>query len=164
MEGGGLHTIHVDPTNIPPILQVSKAYSSYDHYLISDFQGYIAALITWALANTAVKISILHFYNTIFGASPPFRHVTYAVMALVVSFGVGNILLAFLICRPFAKNWNLLLPGTCGSTKDSVIATSIVNFIVDLIIISLPMPMIWRLQMAKTRKIALTTIFSLGGL
>ncbi|KAK3167522.1 hypothetical protein OEA41_010649 [Lepraria neglecta] len=83
-------------------------------------------------------------------------------MALVISFGISNTLVAFLICRPFEKNWDLLLPGVCGSTIGAVVATSIVNVTVDLIIIILPMPMIWQLQMAVRRKIALTVTFGLG--
>lgn len=83
-------------------------------------------------------------------------------MAFPISFGIGNTLMAFLTCRPFAKNWDPLLPGVCGSTIDALLATSIVNLNVDLIILILPMPMIWRLQMAARRKIALTITFGLG--
>ena len=83
-------------------------------------------------------------------------------MAFPISFGIGNILIPFLFCRPFHKNWDPLLPGVCGSTIDAVLATSIVNLSIDLMIIVLPMPMIWRLQMAARRKVALTITFGLG--
>lgn len=83
-------------------------------------------------------------------------------MTLVVLFGLGNVLQAFLLCRPFAKNWYTLLPGSCGSIRASVLSLSIINMTVDLIIVALPMPMIWRLQMAKKRKIGLTITFALG--
>ena len=83
-------------------------------------------------------------------------------MALPVAFGIGNTLMAFLICRPFAKNWNPFLPGVCGSSINSVLATSIINLSIDIIILILPMPMIWRLQMAARRKVALTITFGLG--
>ena len=83
-------------------------------------------------------------------------------MALVISFGFGATLQAFLICRPFAKNWNPSLPGTCGDSVASFLADGIINLIVDLAVITLPMPMIWRLQMSQQRKIALTIVFALG--
>ena len=55
-----------------------------------------------------------------------------------------------------------LLPGVCGSNVEGVLATSAINLSVDLIIIILPMPMIWRLQMATRRKVAITITFGLG--
>lgn len=129
---------------------------------LTAIKGYVAALVLWSTANTAVKISILHFYLTIFGSNTSFRYIVYATMTLVIFFGIGNTLVAFLICRPFAKNWNPLLPGVYGSTIDAVLATSIINVTVELMIITMLMPMIWRLQMAARRKIALTITFGLG--
>lgn len=83
-------------------------------------------------------------------------------MAFVLSFGIGLILQAFLICRPFAKIWDPLLPGTCGSSKTSFLADGIINIVIDLTIIILPMPMVWHLQMSQQRKTALTVVFALG--
>ena len=83
-------------------------------------------------------------------------------MAFVLSFGIGLILQAFLICRPFHKIWDPLLPGTCGSSKAAFLADGIVNFVIDLTMIILPMPMVWQLQMSQQRKIALTVVFGLG--
>ena len=85
-------------------------------------------------------------------------------MAIVVSFDVGVIFMALTICQPLVKNWEPLLPGHCGSLTDSVLWTSVINVAVDLAIIILPMPMIWRLQMATHRKIALTITFGLGSM
>ena len=84
-------------------------------------------------------------------------------MAFVISFGIGLILQVFLICRPFAKNWDPLLPGTCGSIKTALLADGIINIVIDLAMIILPMPMVWQLQqMSQQRKLALTVVFALG--
>lgn len=125
-------------------------------------QGFIAAELTWIAANTAIKCSILHFYITLFRPSRLFRSVAFCVMGLVGLFGMSVLLSTFLNCRPFAKTWNPMLPGHCGSNTGQVLATSIVNVVIDLIIIVLPMPMIWSLQMAQGRKLALTVTFGMG--
>ena len=83
-------------------------------------------------------------------------------MTMVVSSGIGVILDTFLFCRPFARIWNALLPGTCGSATANVLSTSIANMIVDTMIILLPMPVVWRLQMSTKKKVYLTVIFGLG--
>ncbi len=83
-------------------------------------------------------------------------------MAFTLVFGIGLILQAFLICRPFAKNWDPLLPGTCGSSTASFLADGIINIVIDLTMIILPMPLVWQLQMSQQRKLALSAVFALG--
>ena len=121
-----------------------------------------AAGILWVTANTLIKTSILHFYNTMFGMSNFFRNTVFTLAAMVVCFGIGTILQEALLCRPFAKNWNPLLPGTCGSTSATILAEAIINMLLDVAIFSLPMPLLWGLQMARRKKIKLTIIFGLG--
>ncbi len=41
-------------------------------------------------------------------------------------------------------------------------ATGLINAMIDLGIILLPLPIVWKLQMPKARKITLTLMFSLG--
>lgn len=77
-------------------------------------------------------------------------------------FGVSGLLLAFLLCRLFAKNWNPLLPGVCVLDSASILAGGSINTITNFDVIALPMPMIWCLQMAPQRKIGLTVLFGLG--
>ena len=83
-------------------------------------------------------------------------------MALIVALGCGWILEAVLICRPLDKDWDPHLHGVCGSNDNGVLVGGILNVITDFTMITLPMPMIWRLQMAPQRKVALTVIFGLG--
>jgi hypothetical protein len=40
----------------------------------------------------------------------------------------------------------------------------VLSFVGDLIILALPMPMVWKLQIDTRRKIALSAMFLLGGL
>ena len=83
-------------------------------------------------------------------------------MAIIVGLGIGWCLEAVLICRPLRKDWDPQTPGVCGSNKNGVLVGGILNVITDFAIIALPIPMVWRLQMAPQRKIALTFVFGLG--
>ena len=130
--------------------------------LICLFKSGTATDCVWAVANTSIKISILHFYVTIFRSSEAFLRVAYAVMAGVIALGVAAVISDFLTCRPLSKVWNPHESGVCENPTESLIAFSTCNMATDLIIISLPLPMIWGLQMATRRKIGLTIIFALG--
>lgn len=88
--------------------------------------------------------------------------VKYAVMALIVGLGIGWCLEAVLICRPLRNNWDPQTPSVCGNNKNGVLLGGILNVITDFTMIDLPIPMVWHLQMAPQRKIALTVVFGLG--
>ena len=66
------------------------------------------------------------------------------------------------MCRPFAKNWNPELKGHCGASIPAYICIAALDIFGDLMIITLPMPMIWRLHTSTSNKIGLSLIFALG--
>lgn len=119
----------------------------------------------WPLANTFVKLSILDFYTRTF----PNRKLQIAAWMLrgaTVSYCVATIVTAFTICRPLAYNWDKYIPnGTCGGPNDLnnyYLSTAIVNLLIDVFVVTLPMPLLWGLQLAMSRKIALMFIFGMG--
>ncbi len=84
-------------------------------------------------------------------------------MALCAAWALMTILLAFLLCHPLDYNWNLLpTAGHCGDQRSAYAAVGIIDIFTDVMILILPMPMIWNLQMPKATRIALTTILCLG--
>ena len=83
-------------------------------------------------------------------------------MALTAALLVTIILETLLICRPFAYFWDKSVRGVCGNEVITYLTAGIFNLLVDVIIVVLPMPMLWRLQLPWTKKLALTGIFGLG--
>lgn len=74
-------------------------------------------------------------------------------------------LFQFVACRPLAHAWNPLVPGTCVKNKLVVhIVSAAINTASDLIIVILPQPVIWRLELGVRRKLGLSAVFLLGGL
>ncbi|TRX90948.1 hypothetical protein FHL15_008153 [Xylaria flabelliformis] len=119
--------------------------------------------ISWALANTGVKLSIIDFYVTLFGTNHKFRKISYSLMGAVGIYCLLVIFIAFLLCRPLAFAWDTTIPGGhCGNRKSAFLASGIVNLILDISVIVLPLPMLWGLHMPIHRKISLTLLFSVG--
>lgn len=82
---------------------------------------------------------------------------------MTLAYWLSTFITAFVLCTPFAYNWNkLIVGGHCGNTHAYYLSTAIVNFLLDAAIVALPLPILWGLQMKTSRKIALTAIFSLG--
>ena len=63
--------------------------------------------------------------------------------------GLFVILESFLLCRPFAFNWDKTIPdGVCGGTGHTLLGIAIVNLVIDISLVALPMPILWERQMA----------------
>lgn len=50
----------------------------------------------------------------------------------------------------------------CTASLDVLTAFGVTDVVTDLIIMAMPIPLIWTLQMPKRKKVAVTCIFALG--
>ncbi|KUI72102.1 hypothetical protein VM1G_08049 [Cytospora mali] len=123
---------------------------------------FVAAPLMWATSTVLIKLSILFFYISIFTMSN-IRTAVYILITLVIALFTAVILESFLLCRPFAFTWDKTIPGgVCGSSTEAYLAIAIVNLVIDLAVVFLPMPILWRLQMPFAKKLAISAILALG--
>ncbi|KAJ9219937.1 hypothetical protein C8Q69DRAFT_482915 [Paecilomyces variotii] len=107
------------------------------------------------------KISFLLMYYRIFHV-PYFKKWAYIIGTFVVLW-VITIMFAFIfICVPVEKLWTPSLPGHCINQVGTWIANACSTIATDLAILVLPIPQVWKLQLARSQKIALTIAFCLG--
>ena len=117
--------------------------------------------ITWPITQTAIKVSILLFYSKIF-VTRSFQIAAYTVIAIVCIWCFQQVLAAVLICKPISLNWNFNQEGHCGNIMANCLAGAAINVVTDLVILVLPMPTIWRLNVPLKSKLSLSFIFGLG--
>ena len=117
--------------------------------------------ILWAMSLSFCKISILLLYTRIF-TMRLMVVVAWATAALITGFALSTVLSCLLICRPLALNWDPTLEGTCGDQLLSYTITGSFNLATDVIVLLLPLPYLWKLQMKLYKKIILSCTFSLG--
>ncbi|RYC80049.1 hypothetical protein BFJ63_vAg17071 [Fusarium oxysporum f. sp. narcissi] len=113
------------------------------------------------MATFVIKLSVLSFYLRIF-VHCNLRLYAKLSMGFVSLWTLGNVLQVFLICRPFAASYDPTVKGTCGNQVSSFIAIGAFNAITDVLILSLPLPVLWSLQARTSTKVGLTIIFSIG--
>lgn len=109
----------------------------------------------------AIKLSIMFFYLRVF-VNKGLRIGVKIAMAVTLLWSAGNIIQVFVICRPFRSSWDITVPGVCGNRQGSFIAIGVFNVVTDFIILLLPIPTVWGLQMRKSAKVALTGVFCVG--
>ena len=121
----------------------------------------ISVQILWAVSLSLCKISILFMYARIFTMVTMVR-LSLVTAAFIAAWALATILSGFLICRPFALNWDQTLDGTCGNQVLSYTITGSLNLVTDVVVFVLPIPYLWGLQLKLYKKITLLCTFSMG--
>ncbi|KAJ0124662.1 integral membrane protein [Diaporthe amygdali] len=124
-------------------------------------QSFLVIQALYALSMCTVKWSMLFMLKRIFSVKP-FEIVTWVIISLQAGWLVMTVLIGFLICRPVQKNWDPTAEGTCGNQIAGYTAVSVVNVIVDVLMLLLPLPMVYKLQTRPGYKVGLFAIFSIG--
>ncbi|PYI00339.1 hypothetical protein BO78DRAFT_268904, partial [Aspergillus sclerotiicarbonarius CBS 121057] len=108
------------------------------------------------------KISILLLYLRLFPVAWVIR-IAWTTIGVILTWAIATILAGCLICRPFAFNWDPSIPGgTCGSQVSSFAVTGVINLATDLLVLAIPLPLLYRLQMSRFKKVTLISVFGLG--
>ena len=119
-----------------------------------------------------IKLSLLFFYKRIFAApSPKFKYTLYGIIAYVVCWTIGALVVFIYQCDPIEFFWfrsyalaglDPPVKGSCLPSVSHQVAPAVLNSISDLLILLIPGVALWPLQMRNTKKIGLFFVFSLG--
>ncbi|KAK8113322.1 hypothetical protein PG984_013848 [Apiospora sp. TS-2023a] len=143
-------------------LPTTKEYTLLQHNLPKILKDLFAASPIYISCITCLKASVLLFYRRIFNSTGWVRLATWAMLAMVASWGVSFIAAMLLVCIPIRKNWDQALPGACYNAVEMYKALCITNILTDLIIMALPVKVILSLQMRRVEKAVLISCFALG--
>jgi len=110
-----------------------------------------------------VKVSLIAFYLHVFH-DRRFRIVCWVVLGYII---VSSLIIQFLTifaCTPIKSFWDRDIKGTCLDVGAIGFANSANAILQDLIILIMPMPSLYKLQMKRWRKIAVAFMFAVGAL
>lgn len=123
------------------------------------------------LAMCAVKASVLILYLRIFGGSLLWMRVTCVVgIVLLMGYHISFTTAFGVVCAPTPKAgysyFALLIAFRSDqcmrSTRILVLLMGVGNSLIDLILLLLPLPVIWKLQMPLGRKTKTSAVFLIG--
>jgi hypothetical protein len=111
-----------------------------------------------------IKLSILLFYLRLFPGRK-FAYWAYANMAYTICWGIATWIVNLNVCHPIAYFWDKTIPdGYCKNQAVSGTINGSLSLFGDIMILVLPIPMVWGLQINLRRRLALLGIFLLGTL
>ncbi|KAF2229251.1 hypothetical protein EV356DRAFT_437290, partial [Viridothelium virens] len=128
--------------------------------------------LIYTLGQWCIKMSILFLYLRIFTARIRWLAITiYVWMAYVNVWAFGVTVAILNVCsRPLSYHWQRYNPtldppaiGVCSIDLGSfAISASALNTVADFALLSIPVPMLWKLQLSLGRRLALTSVFLVG--
>ena len=89
---------------------------------------------------------------------------TSVIGAGVIAWGIAVFLVSIFQCNPIRGAWDLTVPATCIPLPKFCLSNAVPNIIMDVIILALPIPNVWTLQMSMRQKYVVSALFLLGGL
>ncbi|KAH7211923.1 hypothetical protein DER44DRAFT_659444 [Fusarium oxysporum] len=91
------------------------------------------------------------------------RSAYLGAIMVVVLWNICQILIFFLQCAPLEAVWNRDLRMKCVTNRlELAYVCAGINILTDLVVAILPLPVIWKLNLRRSQKIALSTVFGLG--
>ncbi|KAI1338182.1 hypothetical protein F5Y15DRAFT_134431 [Xylariaceae sp. FL0016] len=144
--GFGFHTATLQWPDVQ--VQLKLVFSSY---------------FTWTLATTSCKIAVLVMYLDIFRTNRTFRRVVWAYIAICACYPLVFVPFFVTACSPYWAFWDAALAATnCRPLEIQETASVAVNLFLDLSVVLMPIPVVWKLQMPANKKIGVTAMFGLG--
>ncbi|KAK1056676.1 hypothetical protein LTR74_014733 [Friedmanniomyces endolithicus] len=155
-------------TTITMVLQVNNGMGKHQDSLSLPEQ-YAQLKFLWAsiwvyqLSISFTKFSILFQYLRIF-PDRKFRWTCYGLIGVVFVYSCWTFFSAVFFCTPVKYFWRPDIPGGhCLDRFGVWFANAGINIVTDVATGVLPLPLFNSLELAKPQKIALMTVFALGG-
>lgn len=96
--------------------------------------------------------------------SKAFSWVLYGIGTFLLLFLLSSLLTSALQCLPVPSFWHPSEKHHCIDQVKFYIVQGSLNFVSDLFVVLMPMPILWRLHLPAGRKWKLLVLFLLGGL
>ncbi|KAI1099134.1 hypothetical protein F4804DRAFT_349604 [Jackrogersella minutella] len=126
--------------------------------------GLFTAELTYTGVIVFVKFSILALYWRLFQKSTSIKLPIFIMGVVVFVWGIVVFLLTLLQCIPTRGFWDKTISSSCNvDSQKFLFAISIPNILIDVTLLTMPIPYVIRLNVPRSQKRAIVSMFLLGG-
>ncbi|KAJ5090285.1 hypothetical protein N7532_008969 [Penicillium argentinense] len=123
------------------------------------------SLCTYLFVACSVKISVVIFIMRVFPTNF-IRYYGFGIIAFMVLLTISGEVPLIFQCKPVRAAYDKTVPGYKCFTPDTLfdieMYQGVLMFFIDIAIITMPIPTIWKLQMPIQRRLSIIGVFSLG--
>ena len=133
--------------------------------ITKSLKGLYVAYFMYMWSECLCQLSILAFYLRIM-VDGKMRMIVWGFVGVVTVFGICNVVAMIFQCTPikfFWDGWRGEMAGFCGvDVKMFGFVRGAVEIFLDLAILSMPLPMLAKLNMSPKKKLQIMSMFSVG--
>jgi len=118
---------------------------------------------TYTIVVLTAKLSVLWLYHRIFVSQKLVRILIFLALFATAQGFVGFFSDIFQ-CTPIRSFWHPEIVPHCMNYPLLLTITGIMNIITEVAMLVVPFPLCWRLQMSRSKRIVVITMFSIGGI
>ncbi|KAJ5979565.1 hypothetical protein N7481_006863 [Penicillium waksmanii] len=120
----------------------------------------------WPLSQAFIKFSTIILLRNLLGSAQKLHLTTTILLIFTTAWGIASLLVNIFQCWPPQYFWlQESIQGTCIPSQTAFyISIGTLSLVEDILILSLPVAVVWRLKLALWDKIQLTGLFSIGSL
>lgn len=135
------------------------------HDITESLKWLYVAYFMYMGAECLCQLSILAFYLRIM-VEKKLRTIVWIFIGLVVAFGIANVFSMVFQCTPikfFWDGWRGEMKGFCGvDVRLFGFVRGAVEIFLDLAILTMPLPMLAKLNMSSKKKLQVMSMFCVG--
>lgn len=124
-------------------------------------QAELAGIITYDISITLSNCSLLLFYHRVF-AVRTLKLWIKIFHILVAIYFIQALFVSVFTTNPVRAQWDFWLPHTTIHAEAYWIASGLFRFLIDLGLLVLPQPVVWKLKLRLKRKIMLSLLLLIG--
>ncbi|KAF2789975.1 hypothetical protein K505DRAFT_252205, partial [Melanomma pulvis-pyrius CBS 109.77] len=166
MVGGCMSAVWASSTGVQGVLWEEYTYDTWVKYRKVILVNIIISHFVYGV----VKISVLLFYRRIFTTSRGFNIFWYALQVANAIFIISDFFVSKAVLfstNPVSDSWTTP-PETYGTHfvinfSAMLTSMSVIDIVLDLGILVLPIPMIWKLHLPQGKRLSIAAIFMSGG-
>lgn len=113
--------------------------------------------------NLSIKLSLLSLIARVFAPYERKVQGIHALGMILIIYYVTSWILQIRICAPISAYWRLEM-DKCFDQSAVVLGDSVVSTVTDAIILLLPLPLTWSLQIPNDKKLRVGGMLAVGGL
>ncbi|KAK5994187.1 hypothetical protein PT974_07630 [Cladobotryum mycophilum] len=147
LNGGGIDQRYVPPEQIQRFFQ-----SSY------------AATLFYAPTAMAIKLALLIIIIRVFGSVHKKTLIgVYTLIIIIILYYVSGFFIKVFVCTPISEYWKGHLEH-CLDQRAIITADAIISVLSDTVILLLPTPLTWSLQLPRRKRLRVTGLLCAGGI
>ncbi|KAL2260410.1 hypothetical protein VTK26DRAFT_5590 [Humicola hyalothermophila] len=117
----------------------------------------------YAASLWCIKLCVAVFYSRLTAKIAHLQLRVYIAYAFVIGTFIITACLLLFGCRPMSKYWQIYPdPGICQPTNSKLYVFSVMipDILTDLYLLSIPLPLLWSINLSVRKKLILTVLFS----